>query len=237
MATRADSADGQVRQAAGRLRGVILDVDGTLVDSNDGHARAWVEALSEHGIEVPYARVRRLVGMGGDNLLPELTGLDHESERGKSISRRRSAIFKEKYLPSVEAFPRTRDLLLRMRDAGLRLSVGSSAKAEELKPLLAKAGVGDLIEATTSASDAESSKPDPDIVQAAFGELSLGPDEVLMLGDTPYDIEAARRAGVGTVAFRCGGWDDEGLKGALAVYDGAADLLARFDRSPFATGR
>jgi HAD superfamily hydrolase (TIGR01509 family) len=216
---------------------VILDVDGTLVDSNDAHARAWQEALVEHGIERPLPRVRRLIGMGGDNLLPELTGLAHDSPKGKAISERRSTIFQEKYLPGVKPFPKVRTLLLRLREAGLCLSVGSSAKEKELHPLLEIAGVTDLIHALTSGSDVESSKPDPDIVEAAFGELHLRPREVVMVGDTPYDIEAARRAEVDTIAFRCGGWDDGALAGARAIYDGPADLLARFDSSLLAPPR
>jgi HAD superfamily hydrolase (TIGR01509 family) len=220
-----------------KLRGVILDVDGTLVDSNDAHARAWQEALKEHRIERPLTSVRRLIGMGGDKLLPELTGLAPDSAEAKSISERRSKIFAEKYLPQVKPFPGVRGLLLRMRAANLCLSVGSSAKEKELHPLLAIAQVEDLIHAVTSSSDVESSKPDPDIVEAAFGELHLRAHEVMMIGDTPYDIEAARRAGVEAIAFRCGGWDDAGLTGARAIYEGPAELLARFDSSPLAPAR
>ena len=220
-----------------RLRGVILDVDGTLVDSNDAHARAWQEALAEHGIDRPLPRIRRLIGMGGDNLLPELIGLAHDSPKGKAISERRSAIFRERHLPGVKPFPQVRELLLRMRAADLCLSVGSSAKEKELRPLLEIARVADLLHAVTSATDVENSKPDPDIVEAAFGELHLRASEVLMIGDTPYDIEAARRADVSTLALRCGGWDDAGLAGALAIYDSPADLLARFDSSPLAPPR
>ena len=215
-----------------RLRGVILDVDGTLVDSNDAHARAWQEALAEHGIERPLPAIRRLIGMGGDKLLPELTGLAHDSPQGQAITERRSRIFAEKHLPGLKPFPEVRALLLRMRESDLCLSVGSSAQEKELHPLLEIARVADLIDAVTSSSDVESSKPDPDIVEAAFGELRLRPHEVLMIGDTPYDIEAARRAEVETIAVRCGGWDDAALTGALAIYDGPADLLRRYDSSP-----
>jgi len=109
------------------VRGVILDVDGTLVDSNDAHARAWVEALKEGGFDVPFDRVRRLIGMGGDKLLPEVTGLQEDHPRAKPIGERRGQIFKTKYLPSLRPFPGTRDLLLRMRGEGLKLAVASSA--------------------------------------------------------------------------------------------------------------
>jgi HAD superfamily hydrolase (TIGR01509 family) len=214
------------------VRGVILDVDGTLVDSNDAHARAWVEALKEGGFDVPFDRVRPLIGMGGDKLLPEVTGLQEEDPRAKRVGERRGEIFKARYLPSLRAFPRTRELLLRMRDQGLKLAVASSAEPEELKALLRIAGASDLIEGASSADDVESSKPDPDVVHAALGRLGLDPAEVVMIGDTPYDVEAATRAGVRAVAFRSGGWDHIRLAGALCVYDGPADLLARFDESP-----
>jgi HAD superfamily hydrolase (TIGR01509 family) len=217
------------------IKAAILDVDGTLVDSNDLHARAWVDTFREAKIDIPFEKVRPLIGMGSDNLLPTL-GLEGEGERAEQLSERRGAIFKERYLRRVKAFPGTRDLLKRMRGHGLELSVASSASKGDLKPLLEIAGALDLIDEKTSADDADNSKPDPDIVQAALKRVKVKPAEALMLGDTPYDIEAAGRAGVPTVAFRSGGWDDAGLKGAIAVYDGPADLLRHFADSPFVRG-
>ena len=219
-----------------RIRGVILDIDGTLVDSNDAHARAWVAALAEHGLDVPYEQVRPLIGMGGDKLLPAVGGPSADSSQGKRVSARRAEIFKERYLPEVKPFAGARDLLARMRDRGLKLAVASSAKREELGPLLEAAGAQDLIEEQkkTSSSDADSSKPDPDIVHAALDRLGLPPEQVIMIGDTPFDVEAARRAGIGTIALRCGGWHDHDLGGALEVYRDPADLLAHYDSSPLA---
>jgi HAD superfamily hydrolase (TIGR01509 family) len=208
-----------------KIRGVILDVDGTLVDSNDAHARAWVEAFAQYGVKIDFEKTRRLIGMGGDKLMPEVSGIEEESETGKKISKRRGEIFKEKYLPKVRAFPQTRGLLLRLKEEGLRLAVASSAKEDELTPLLEIAGASDLIEEKTSSDDAENSKPEPDIVKAALDGLGFRPEEVFMLGDTPYDIEAAGRAGVKVIALRSGGWDDEGLRGTAAIYDDPADLL------------
>jgi HAD superfamily hydrolase (TIGR01549 family) len=207
------------------IRGVILDVDGTLVDSNDAHAHAWVEALAEQGINVEFEKVRSLIGMGGDKLLPEVSGISEETEQGKLVSERRSEIFKEKYLPHLKAFPKTRELLERMRDEGLKLVVASSAKKDELKALLKIARADDLIEDKTSSDDAENSKPDPDIVKAALEAIGLSPDAVVMIGDTPYDIESASKAHVRVIAVRSGGWSDEDLKGAIAIYDDPADLL------------
>ncbi len=215
-----------------KIRGIILDIDGTLVDSNDAHARAWVEALAEHGIKASFEEVRRLIGMGGDKLLPKVSGLSEETAEGQAISKRRGEIFKGRYLPHIKAFPRTRELLQRMRDDGLKLVVASSAKEDELKPLLKVAGAADLIEEKTSSDDADHSKPDPDIVHAALDGAGFTAAEAVMLGDTPYDIEAASRAGVRVIAFRSGGWDDAELAGAAAIYDGPADLLAHYDESP-----
>lgn len=216
------------------IRGVILDVDGTLVDSNDAHAHAWVEALAEAGVDVPFSTVRRLIGMGGDKLLPQVAGLHEDEPTGKAVSKRRSAIFQERYLPHVRAFPASRELLQRMRDEGLRLVVATSAKKQEMHQLLRLCGADDLIKSSTSSDDAERSKPDPDLIHAALEKLALPPAEVLMLGDTPYDIEAAGRARVRTIGLRCGGWDDAGLAGAVARYDDPADLLAHYDASPLA---
>ncbi len=217
-----------------RIIGVLLDVDGTLVDSNDAHARSWFEALAEHSIRVPLEQVRRLIGKGGDKLLPEVSGIRDDSEQGKEISKRRQEIFKERYLPSLRAFPGAKELLQHMHDAGLKLTVATSAKKNELKDLLKICGADEVIDGQTTSDDAENSKPDPDIIHAALKEIGLSADAVLMLGDTPYDIEAASKAKVGVLAFRCGGWDDAGLAAAVAIYDGPADLLARYEKSPLA---
>jgi phosphoglycolate phosphatase-like HAD superfamily hydrolase len=219
------------------LKAVLLDLDGTLVDSNDAHAKAWVEALAEAGHEVPFIRIRRLIGMGADKLLPAVAGLSAESPEGQRISERRSEIFCRRHLPGLGPFPAAATLCARMRDQGLRLVIASSAKKQELSGLLRVADVESLIEDATSGDDAEHSKPDPDIVRAALATAGCAAEEALMLGDTPYDVEAAGRAGVAIVALRCGGWDDRALAGAVAVYDDPAALLARFDDSPFATPR
>jgi HAD superfamily hydrolase (TIGR01509 family) len=215
-------------------RAVLLDMDGTLIDSNAAHVHAWVEVLKEYGHEVSEKDVWPLVGMGGDNLLPAAVDIQKDSEEGKKISERRGEIFRERYLPHLKPFPEVRPLLERMRGDGLRLMVASSSPKDELQKSLEIAGVADLVEGFTSASDAGRSKPDPDVVAAALDRLGLPAAEVVMLGDTPYDIQAAGKVGVGVIAFRCGGFRDEDLRGALALYDGATDLLARYDESPLA---
>lgn len=220
-----------------KLRGVLLDVDGTLVDSNDAHARAWVDVLAEHGIHVPFEEVRRLIGMGGDKLLPRVSNIKEDSPEGQQIAKRRREIFKTRYLPSLVAFPGAKELLEEMRRRGLKLVVASSATREELTPLLRVCGADKLVDEQTSSDDADESKPDPDIVKAALERGKLSAAEAIMLGDTPYDVAAATGAGVKIIAFRCGGWDDADLAGAIAIYDGPADLLAHYDSSPLGSGR
>jgi HAD superfamily hydrolase (TIGR01509 family) len=220
------------KQALGAA--VILDVDGTLVDSNDAHARAWVEAFAGDGITVAFERVRRAIGMGGDKLMPAVAGIDEESPEGKSISKRRGKIFKTRYLPTLRAFPGVRELVERFSSAGFTLAVASSAQRDELTPVLKTAGVDDLIRTTTSSDDAENSKPDPDIVRAALKRTGCDPAAAVMLGDTPYDVEAALRAGIRIVGLECGGWGRADLRGASEVYADPAGLLARYDTSIFA---
>jgi len=174
-------------------KGVLLDVDGTLVDSNEAHAWAWVRALAENGIAVPFEKVRSLIGMGGDKLLPEVARIDAESSKGKTISKRRGEIFQKEYLPSLRAFPGAKHLLERMRRQGLRLGVASSAKEDELQALLRVCGADELVEASSSSDDADSSKPDPDILHAALKRIRLSAEEVILLGDTPYDVEAGKQ--------------------------------------------
>lgn len=220
--------------AARGMRGVLLDVDGTLVDSNDAHACAWMDALVERDHRSPFERIRLLIGKGGDKLLAEVAGIDIESAEGRAIDDRRRAIFLERYVPRVHPFAGVRPLLERMRRDGLKLVVASSANPEELRTLLDIAGVSDLIEDCASPADAANSKPDPDIVQAALRRAELAAPEAVLIGDTPYDVEAARRAGVMMIAVRCGGWTDASLQGATAIYADPADLLAHY---PAAIGR
>ncbi len=215
-----------------QIRGVLLDVDGTLIDSNDAHALAWIDALEEFEYDVPFEKIRPLIGKGGDKILPELTGQSSDSEQGKQIGQQRTEIFKERYLPEVRAFPRARDPLKRMRDDGLKLVVATSATPDEMKALLKVVGAEDLMADETSSGDAKNSKPDPDIVQAALGKIGYPANEVVMFGDTPYDVEVATKAGVSVIALRGGGWKDDELAGAAAIYENPRDLLERYDESP-----
>ena len=208
------------------LQALIFDVDGTLVDSNDAHAWSWIDALREVGIAAEFAPVRRLIGMGGDKLLPRVSGLSAESDDGKRIVERRSEIFGGKYLRAVRSFPGSRELLEAAAADGLSLGIASSARDDELAPLLEIAAVTDLVAHKTSSSDVDASKPDPDVVHAALGGLGVAPASAALVGDTPYDREAARRGGTGFFGLRCGGWNSDDLGGALAIFDDPAAMLA-----------
>ena len=212
------------------VRGVLLDIDGTLLDSNEAHAAAFTDALAEAQLDVAFSRVRPLIGMGADKLLPKL-GVDPKSQVGERVARRKKEIFRERYLPQIRALHGARDLVAHLKKEGLARVVATSAAEDEVHELLHAARIDDLIERETSSGDAEASKPDPEIVEAAIRKSHFDRRELVMLGDTPYDVEAALRAGVRIIALRCGRHSDEDLMGAAEIYDDPADLLAHFERS------
>jgi HAD superfamily hydrolase (TIGR01509 family) len=186
--------------------------------------------LREFGFEIEYDRIRRLIGKGGDKLLFELTRIDIESSLGQSIAKRRTARFKEKYLPTLRPFPHARELVQALRQ-NHQLVVATSAGAQEMEALLERAQVADLIEHATNKDDAENSKPDPDIVHAALARGHCQKDDAVLIGDTPFDCAAAKRAGIHAIAFRSGGWADDTLDDADEIYDGPEDLLRHLDDS------
>jgi HAD superfamily hydrolase (TIGR01509 family) len=218
-----------------RLKAILLDVDGTLIDSNDAHARCWVEALFLHRRPVRYEQVRPLIGKGGDRLLRELVGIDDDSAEGARISGDRKEIFRRAYLPALKPTSGARALLQWMRGQHLLLVVATSAGPEEVGGLLRQAGVSDLITSTASSGGAENTKPAPDIVQSALHLAGVSASEAVLIGDTPYDIEAGRSAKVDTLALRCGDWwSDDELRGAVGLYDDPADLLSHIHASAIA---
>ncbi len=156
-----------------QFRGAIFDIDGTLVDSNDAHAHAWVEAMAEQGYNVPFERVRPLIGMGGDKVLPETLNIDKNTEQGQRISRRRKEIFFTRYLPGIQPFPQVHPLLEMMHAKGLKLVIATSAEPDELKGLLERIGphVADLFSRETTSEDAKHSKPDPDVMDVALERM------------------------------------------------------------------
>jgi len=217
------------------IKAVIFDVDGTLIDSVDLHARAWQETLARHGHDLPFADVRHQIGKGGDQLLPVFLSEDEVERSGKAIEDERTAHFRREYMDKVRAFPMTRELFGRILGDGKRIALASSAKEDELKHYEKVARVDDLVEAKTSSDDAERSKPHPDIFQAALARGDGGePGDAIVIGDTPYDAEAAAKAGVRTIGLLCGGFPEAELRaaGCTAIYQDPADLLARYDDSP-----
>ena len=179
-----------------KYKAVLLDIDGTLIDSNDAHARAWVEVGKEFGYDIQFDHVRWLIGMGGDKVLPEVTGLQEDSAQGKKILERRGQIFRECYLPELKPFDGARALLERMSDDGYQLVVATSASEADLRGLLQQAGIADLIDTAAHSDDAEESKPAPDIVAGGNGARPrLKHGDAIMIGDTPYDIGAATAGG------------------------------------------
>ena len=220
-----------------RYNVVLLDIDGTLLDSNDAHAHAWVRALSAHGHDVEFQPVRSRIGMGGDKLLQQVADIDTDSALGRSISDVRSEIFSSKYLPTLRPTPGARRLVEWLKHEGARIVIATSAREEEAMALLRAVGVHDLIDRIATSDDAEESKPDPDIVQAALAKSGGLKPDAIMVGDTPYDIQAASLAGVPTVALRTGGWSDTDLRNAIAIFDTPDELVTRVAESPFFNAR
>ncbi|WGV24740.1 HAD family hydrolase [Halotia branconii] len=218
------------------FEGVILDIDGTLVLSNDAHAQSWVEAFANYGYEIPFEQVRPLMGMGGDHVIPKLVPeLNNKEGTGKAIASHRKELILNKFVSQLKGAPGSRDLVLKMQESGLHLVVASSASYEELDILLKIAQVDDLLQELTSSDDAQASKPASDIIEAALKKAQMPPEKLVMLGDTPYDIESAGKVGVSVIAMRCGGFSDEQLSGALAIYDDPSDLLRNYDSSVLAS--
>jgi len=216
------------------IKAVIFDIDGTLVDSVDLHAKAWQEAFRHFGREFPFERVRYQIGKGGDQLMPVFLSPEELERFGDELEKYRGDLFKKQYLPGVRPFPRVRELFERIRADGRRIALATSAKEDEVKVYKQIADIGDLIEEQTSADDAERSKPHPDIFEAAVERLDdVGPEEALVVGDTPYDAQAAGKLGLRTLGLLCGGFPEADLRaaGCVEIYKDPADLLARYEAS------
>ncbi len=216
------------------IKAVIFDIDGTLVDSVDLHAQAWKETFKQYGKDIPYQQVRHQIGKGGDQLMPVFFSQTELDEFGEEMQEYRSKIYKRDYLPRVRAFPQVRELFMKVKDDGKRIALASSAIGDELSAYKKIAQIGDLIEEETSADDAEKSKPHPDIFAAALEKLGdIAPAEAIVIGDTPYDAEAARKISLRTIGMLCGGFPESELDaaGCIAIYRDPADLLARYQET------
>jgi phosphoglycolate phosphatase-like HAD superfamily hydrolase len=217
----------------------IFDVDGTLVDSVDLHARAWQEALVKFGHPVTFEQARSQIGKGGDQLIPVFLSEADQRDHGAEMEEWRGTLFRSKYLPLVRPFSAVPELLRCVREAGLKVAVASSAKESELGVYLDIAGIQDLVDIATSSDDAEQSKPAPDIFQVVLKKLDIAGSQAIAIGDTPYDAEAAGKAGIRTIGMLCGGFNEAELRraGCITVYPGPGALLACFGASPLGSGR
>jgi phosphoglycolate phosphatase-like HAD superfamily hydrolase len=215
-----------------RRRAAILDLDGTLVDSNEAHALSWLVAFHDFGHDVALELVRPLVGMAPARIIYHAVGAPRDVEAARGILQRQSQIFRTWYLPRLLPFVGTRALLQRMRREGLRLIAATAAPRGEALELVEASGINDLLDDIVTGHDVEN-WPDADVVATALAKSMCAPESVVMLGDTPYDVSAGARVGVDVVALRCGGWRDAALRGAVAIYTDAADLLRNYSTSPF----
>jgi HAD superfamily hydrolase (TIGR01509 family) len=220
---------------AAQPQAVLCDLDGTLLDSNAQHAEAWQKAFEHFGISTTFEQVLHQIGKGGDHLIPVFVPESERARLQQPLEEYRKMLFRRDYLPGIKAFPHARDLLIKMKAAGLRVAIASSSNKDDLKRFKEIANITDLVDQETSADDAERSKPAPDIFQASLARLKLPADRVLALGDTPWDVEAARKAGIKTVAVTSGGWSEQDLHvaGAIAVYPSVAELCQQFQHSAF----
>ncbi len=217
------------------VKAVLSDIDGTLVDSNWLHAAAWKDAFAVVGIELDLEDVRRQIGKGGDELIPVFVPWWKRKAIEEPLKAYRKHVFQADYLGKVEVFPGVRELMLRMKAAGIRVSLASSADQSDLETYKKIARIEDLVEESSSADDADRSKPHPDIFQATLKKLRVKASEALALGDTPYDAEAAGKAGVWTVGVTTGGWSEKELMdaGCIEVWKDVGELLERFEESAF----
>ncbi len=220
------------------VKAVIFDVDGTLVDSVDQHAHAWQDAFAEFGHSIEFAKLRTQIGKGGDQLLPVFLSDGDVKRIGPPLESRRKELLQERYLPTIKGFPEVRSLFKRLEQAGIRIALASSAKGDELSHYKRLADIEDLVQEQTSSDDADRSKPEPDIFQAALARLGdIDPATAVVVGDTPYDAIAAAKAGLRAVGLLCGGFAEADLReaGCIEIYADPAALLAAFSRSVLAS--
>jgi HAD superfamily hydrolase (TIGR01549 family) len=219
------------------IQAVIFDLDGTVIDSNEAHVAAWDRAFRKFGQQFPVEQLRKQIGKGSDQYLPEFLTPEELRTMGPKIDEYRTEVFKQDYLPHLRPFPRVRELFERIKRDGKRIALASSGKKEEVTAYKKIAQIKDLIDGETTADDAESSKPEPDIFAAALQKLgNPAPETIVAVGDTPFDAEAAKKVGVATIALLCGGFGESELRAAraVAVYRDPADLLEHYDSSPIA---
>jgi HAD superfamily hydrolase (TIGR01549 family) len=217
------------------IEAVIFDIDGTIVDSVDLHAKAWQRTFSKFGKNILLEAIRSQIGKGADQLLPVYFSSQEIEQFGEAMELYRGELFKKEYLPKVKGFPKVRELFERIKQDKIQIALASSAKKDELNKYKEIAQIDDLIESETSSDNVERSKPCPDIFNAALEQLgNVAPGKVIVVGDTPYDAEAATKVNVNSIGLLSGGWTQHQLRrsGCIAIYRDPADLLARYEESP-----
>ena len=216
------------------VRAVIFDIDGTLVDSNDLHVQAWQEAFRHFGKEFDYGALRGQVGKGGDQYLPEFLTEAEMLLHGKEIERYRGDLFRRSYLERVRPFAKVRELFERIRQDGKRIALASSGTEEDNAHSIKLMNIAGLFDAQTNKNDVAQSKPSPDVFRRALNLLRVPPEEAVAVGDTRYDIDAAKKIGLPLIALTCGGFSEDELRaeGAIAIFRDPADLLENYARSP-----
>ena len=219
------------------IEAVIFDVDGTLVDTVDMHAEAWQRAFKEFGKDLEFQAVREQIGKGGDQLMPEFLTKEEMNDFSEKLEKRRTEIFDNEYLPKTKPFPKVRELVERIKKDGKKIVLASSATDEEVEFFKKVMNIADLLEAETTSDDAEESKPEPDIFEAALKKIG-NPDagKCVVVGDTPYDAIAAGKINLRTIGVLSGGFPEQSLTdaGCVKIYQDPADLLARYDESVIA---
>ena len=216
------------------VEALLCDIDGTLVESNWLHAEAWQRSFAEIGIHLELDALRRQIGKGGDELIPVFVSWWRREAVSEPLKAYRKFLFESEYLSQVKPFPRAKEFLERLQAAGIRPALATSASTKDLEVYKKIVGMETLIQEQSSADDTDRAKPHPDIFQAALKKLKLPCEKVLALGDTPYDAEAAGKAGILTIGVETGGWNRADLleAGCIEVYATVAELLERFDESP-----
>jgi HAD superfamily hydrolase (TIGR01549 family) len=204
---------------------MILDIDGTLVDTNYHHALAWYRAFRQHGVVLPIWRIHRAIGMGGDQLVEELAGPEVEEEDGDEIRDAEGPLYMT-MIEEIEPFEGARELLRKLRERERTIVLASSAKEDEVDHYLDLLEAREVVDAWTTSADVEATKPEPDLVEAALEKAETR--DALMIGDTVWDVKAARRAGIETIAVLSGGYGEAELRdaGAREVFESIAALAA-----------
>ena len=214
------------------VQAFILDIDGTLVDSNELHVDSWDRAFRRFGKQFSREQLCAQIGKGSDQYLPEFLTPDEIKRFGKKLDEYRSELFRKEYLPKVQPFPKVHELFERIHDDNKRIVLASSGKKDDTKYYIDLLKIDDLIDGYVSGDDADNSKPAPDIFAASLKKLgNISPADAATVGDTRFDVEAAEKAGLRTIAFLCGGTPESVLRqaGAIAVYRDPADFLAHYD--------